>query len=46
MGALSVMDIKEYTLCQTAARQTFEAVRRYGEDAYRTSSSTVCEYQP
>ena len=44
MGALSMLDVKEYTLCQTAARQTFEAVRRYGEDAYRARNSTYCEY--
>jgi hypothetical protein len=44
MGALSVLDIKEYTLCQTAALQTYEAVRRYGQSAYRTTGSTVCEY--
>lgn len=44
MGAVSVLDIKEYTICQAAAVQTYEAVRRYGETAYRTTTSTVCEY--
>lgn len=44
MGALSMLDVKEYTICQTAALQTYEAVRRYGEDAYRSTTSTVCEY--
>lgn len=44
LGAFSALDIKEYTLCQAAALQTFEAVRRYGQPAYRTTSSTVCEY--
>lgn len=43
-GVLSVLDVKDYTLCQAAALQTFEAVRRYGASAYRTTSSTVCEY--
>jgi hypothetical protein len=44
MGALSMLDVKQYALCQTAALQTFEAVQRYGEDAYRSSNSTHCEY--
>lgn len=44
LGALSVLDVKEYAVCQAAALQTYEAVRRYGESAYRTTTSTVCEY--
>ncbi len=44
-GMLDVLDVTNYGICQVAARQTFEAVRRYGEDAYRTTTSTVCDYR-
>jgi len=45
MGAFSVLDVKNYSLCQLAAKQTVDAVRRYGEPAYRTTTSTYCEYR-
>jgi len=44
-GALSVLDVKQYSLCQLTAKQTFEAVRRYGEPAYRSATSSYCEYR-
>lgn len=44
-GALSVLDVKEYSLCNLAARQTFDAVRRHGEPAFRRSTSSYCEYR-
>lgn len=44
-GGLSVLDIKALGICQLAAVQTYEAVRRYGEHAYRTTTSTYCEYK-
>lgn len=43
-GLLSKIDIEGYAACKTAALQTFEAVSRYGEPHYRTTTSTVCEY--
>lgn len=45
MGALSILDPKEFGICQAAARQTFEAVRRYGEPHFRTTTSSVCDYR-
>ena len=45
LGPLSFLDPKEYAMCQAAAAQTFEAVRRYGEAHFLTTASTVCEYR-
>ena len=45
MGALSLLDPKEFSICQAAALQTFEAVRRYGEPHFRTATSSVCVYR-
>jgi len=45
LGALSVLDVKEYSLCQLTAKQTFETVRRYGEPAFRSATSSYCEYR-
>ena len=45
MGLLSVLDTKEFGKCQLAASSTYEAVRRYGEKYFRTTTSTYCEYR-
>ena len=46
MGVLSILDTKEFGICQGAALQTFNAVRRYGEPHFKaTGSSTYCEYR-
>jgi hypothetical protein len=45
MGGLGVLDVKEFGICQFAANQTFEAVRRHGEKHFRTTTSTYCEYR-
>lgn len=44
-GGIGVLDPTKYGICQLAASQTYEAVRRYGEDAYRTTTSSYCEYK-
>ena len=45
MGGLGVLDVKEFGICQLAANQTYEGVRRYGEKHFRTTASTYCEYR-
>ncbi len=45
LGPLSVLDAKEFAICQAAAAQTAEAVRRYGEPHFRTATSSYCEYR-
>lgn len=45
LGPLSVLDAKEFAICQAAAAQTYDAVRRYGEGHFQTASSTFCEYR-
>ncbi len=42
---LDVLDVPNYAICQVAARQSYEAVRRYGEKAYQTTNSTYCDYR-
>jgi len=44
-AGLGRFDFKEYGLCQLAARQTFEAVRRYGEPHYLATTGSYCEYR-
>lgn len=44
-GGLDLLDIKALGLCQIAATQMYEAVRLYGEKAYRTTTSSYCEYR-
>lgn len=43
-AGLGVIDIKDHSACLIAATQTYEAVRTYGEQHFRTRSSTYCEY--
>ena len=45
-GGLGRLDAKEYGICQLAASQTYETVRRKGEPHFRTTGSTYCEYRP
>lgn len=44
-GVLNLLNAKEYSLCNVAARQTYEAVRRKGEPHFRTTTSTRCEFR-
>jgi hypothetical protein len=44
-GGLGRLDITKYGICQLAANQTYEAVRRYGEEHYLTTTSLYCEYR-
>lgn len=44
-SVLSLSDAKEYGICNVAARQTYEAVRRKGEPHFRTTNSTRCEFR-
>jgi hypothetical protein len=43
-GLLDVLDPKERTICEFAANRTYAAVREHGEEAFRSSTSTYCEY--
>jgi hypothetical protein len=45
LGGLGVLDVKEFSVCQLAANQTYEAIRRHGEQHYQTTTSTYCEYR-
>jgi coproporphyrinogen III oxidase len=45
LGGLGVLDVKEFGVCQVAANQTYEAIRRHGEKHYQTTTSTNCEYR-
>ncbi len=44
-GMLDALDVSNYGFCQLAAKQTYSAVRKYGEDAYLTTTSTYCDYR-
>ena len=44
-SGLDMLDPAQFGICQVAASQTYEAVRRFGEDAYRTTTSSYCEYK-
>lgn len=43
-GVLDMFDPKDLALCELSANRTYEAVRTYGDDAFRTTTSTYCEY--
>ncbi len=45
MGGLGVLDVKDFSICQLAANQTYEAIRRKGEKHFQTTASTYCEYR-
>ena len=44
-SVLKILSAKEYTLCNVAARQTYEAVRAKGGPHFRTATSTSCEFR-
>lgn len=43
---LDVIDTTELAMCELAANQSYEAVRRHGDQHYHRSTSTYCEYRP
>ena len=45
-AGLDRLDPKEYAICQLAASQTYEVIRRQGEQHFQTTGSTYCEYRP
>ena len=45
VGLLAILDAKDGASCRIAAKQNYEAVRRYGEEHYLTTTSSVCEYR-
>jgi hypothetical protein len=46
IGGLGVLDIEQYSICRTSAQQTYNAVRLKGEPAFRTTTSSYCDYKP
>lgn len=44
-GGLAILDPEDYAKCQLAALETYEAVRKHGEEYFQSTASTVCEYQ-
>ncbi len=42
---LGLLDLEGYSICHTAAQQTFNVVRLKGEPHFRTSTSSYCEYK-
>ena len=44
-NVLNILNAKDYSICQIAARQTYEAVRLKGEPHFRTANSTYCEFR-
>jgi hypothetical protein len=44
-GMLNALDVSNFGVCQIAAMQTYEAVRRYGEAAFQTTTSKYCDYR-
>jgi len=44
-SGLGRLDVSDYAICEAAARQTYDAVQRYGAKNYRDKSSSYCEYR-
>jgi len=44
-GNLGFLDPQDFTTCQLAAAETYQAVREHGEKHFQTTTSTVCEYR-
>ena len=42
---LGLLDLEEYSICSTAAQQTYNAVRLKGEPHFRSATSSYCEYK-
>lgn len=45
MGVANILGAEEFGKCQLAAMSTYEAVRRYGEKYFQTTTSTYCDYR-
>ena len=45
LGGLGVLDIADFSKCQVAAKQTFAAVRRHGQQHFQTTTSQYCKYR-
>lgn len=45
LGGLNILDLKNYSICNTAAEQTYNAVRLKGEPHFRTTTSSFCDYK-
>jgi len=45
LGGLAILDPENYAKCNLAAFETYEAVRKHGEEHFQTTASTVCEYR-
>jgi len=43
-GVLGIFDPEERAICELAANRTYAAVRTHGDEAFRTLTSTYCEY--
>jgi len=43
---LGLLDLEGYSICHTAAQQTYNVVRLKGEPHCRTTNSSYCEYKP
>lgn len=44
MKGIGLLDLEQYSLCRIAADQTHGIVRLKGEQHFRTTTSSVCEY--
>lgn len=44
-GVFDLLDYEDRALCELAANRIYEAVRKHGEPAFRTTASTYCEYR-
>ena len=42
---LGLLDLEQYSMCHTAAQQTYNVVRLKGEPHFRTSTGSYCEYK-
>jgi hypothetical protein len=42
---LGLLDLEGYSICHTAAQQTYNVVRLKGEANFRTTTSSYCEYK-
>ncbi len=43
---LGLLDLEGYSICHTAAQQTYNVVRLKGEPHFLTTTSSHCEYKP
>jgi len=45
LGGLNILDLQNYSICNTAAQQTYNAVNLKGKPHFRTTTSSICEYK-